>query len=851
MSSEAFKDLADDILMAIATGQPEADTGPGHDNDLLVRIAQQEREDSMDTQSGAPAGIRAQVGAAQSQEDRLATLKKFFPDALPIEFFDPENGATKYGRGNFIFTNPETGRLTLFDEDIRLFGIPVPTLGDFADVGPEIAETVGAIGGGIGGGIAGATAGTTVAPGVGTVAGAATGYKAGEGLGSAAAREAYISVLDFFGETEDSRTGLERAGDMAFTGGINAAAGPVLSKIWRGVKFVGGSPIRYAYGALSTGAEEALKRMTRTGVKNPTAGQVSGAPFINFVEAGLAMLPSSTGIMKENAEQTIDQLNRTTRELAEQYGGVRTTSEASYKLMDAATAARARYDDKVNAMYSAVNDLIPEGMVSDARATTEFVERYIAAAKTATGAPQLNPALTQAQQVLKDAADGVLSYNRLKEFRTSLGQTIRSAESKGALTGPEAKVKELYGYVTRDLDELVTRASSEQADLFGKGVDVPKQGKAIDLYNQANSFVRKNMRPGGDMKFIDDVLKRGESEATGAMNYALNPSSMKGGGERIEKLRRQFTPEEFDVLAGFQLGRLGTPKASAAGAVEVGEGALKEGSEYVAEQGFNPATFLTNWGNISKEAKDAMFAGGKYDKLLPALDDLVFTIERIGKTSAQMANPSGTAKNMAALGFLGGIPGLSAMGFDGFTYGMGGLAGAWCGAKLMTSPAYVKWLTKGAEIAAYNPNAFGQHVRRLVQIQAANPEIRDEIRAVLQGLSQETIEPIPDQASTSQRQLESGAIENEMGFREVSNQEISDKLLPTAQEMQARMAATQPAPTDMPLFEDLAPAGGLALMGPSMGGFDPSLSPTIVPSEADREIAMRMNARNSGIAGLV
>ena len=71
------------------------------------------------------------------------------------------------------------------------------------------------------------------------------------------------------------------------------------------------------------------------------------------------------------------------------------------------------------------------------------------------------------------------------------------------------------------------------------------------------------------------------------------------------------------------------------------------------------------------------------------------------------------------------------------------------------------------------------------------------------------------------------------------------------QEMQARMAATQPAPTDMPLFADLEPAGGLASMGPSMGGFDSSMSPTIVPSEADREIAMRMNARNSGIAGLV
>jgi hypothetical protein len=353
------------------------------------------------------------------------------------------------------------------------------------------------------------------------------------------------------------------------------------------------------------------------------------------------------------------------------------------------------------------------------------------------------------------------------------------------------------------------------------------------------------------MKFIDDVLKRGENEATAAMNYALNPSSMKGGGERIEKLRRQFTPEEFDILAGFQLGRLGTPRASAAAAVEIGEGAAKEGAEYVAEQGFNPNTFITNWGNMSKEAKDAMFSGGKYADLRPALDDLVFTVERIGASAKQMANPSGTAKNIAAIGFLGGIPGASLVGMDSFTFGFGGLAGQYGGAKLMTNPAYVKWLTQGAEIAAYNPNSFGQHIRRLVQIQAANPEIRDEIRAVIQGLSQETIEPIPDQASTSQRELESGAVENEMSFREVSNQEVSDILMPTAQEMQARMASTQPVQNDMPLFEDLEPAGGLASMGPEMGGFDASMSPTIVPSDSDREIAERMKARSSGIAGLV
>jgi hypothetical protein len=122
-------------------------------------------------------------------------------------------------------------------------------------------------------------------------------------------------------------------------------------------------------------------------------------------------------------------------------------------------------------------------------------------------------------------------------------------------------------------------------------------------------------------------------------------------------------------------------------------------------------------------------------------------------------------------------------------------------------------------------------------------------------MKEQTIEPIEEHYSpTGKGQIEK-PITNENAFREVSTKEVSDKLIPGAirpEDLQARMAATRPTPTNMPLFEDLEPAGGLASIRPSTGGFDLSLSPTIVPSEADREIAMRMmQARNSGIAGLV
>jgi hypothetical protein len=48
------------------------------------------------------------------------------------------------------------------------------------------------------------------------------------------------------------------------------------------------------------------------------------------------------------------------------------------------------------------------------------------------------------------------------------------------------------------------------------------------------------------------------------------------------------------------------------------------------------------------------------------------------------------------------------------------------------------------------------------------------------------------------------------------------------------------------MFENMQPSG----LGDATGGFDPSMSPTILPSASDREIAMRMNAKRSGIGSL-
>ena len=848
MTEKALETLSDDQLLSMVL--PDVPGGGKFDDDFLINLAQQDLLNSIDTQSGGDAGARAQVAAAQSAEDKLATIKKFYPDALPVEVLDPKDGAARFGRGNFVFTNPETGGLTLFDEDVRLFGMPIPTLGDIADAGPEIAETIGAIGGGIiGAGAAATVAAPTV---VGAIPAASAGYVVGEGLGSAAAREAYIGILDYFGETEDNRTGTERLADFSTTASINAAAGPIISKIWKGTKFVVGGPIRYSVNALDAKAKEALERMTRAGVTNPTAGQVSGNPLVNLFEQYLSAAPPSVKIMKENAERTLIELDESTARLAGKYGGVRTTSEAAKQVMGAAQASRLRYDEQVKAMYDEVGDLIDDTIRSDAGATREFVQKYLADSKTSTGAPDLNPALEHAGRLLKDVGEGVLDYKRLKDFRSSLMDTVRKGESQGALSRSEKKVKELIGYVTADLDNLVKAAGNTQMDLLGGAAGKKASSDLFRKYKAANAFVKQNMRKGGDLRFVDDVIKRGETEATAALRYVLGGA--KDGAERIEKLRRQFDAEEFNVLAGYTLGKMGMPTGSAAGMADIGEQAARSGAETMADAGFSPGTFITNYNTLSKEAKDALFGGTEYADLLPALNDLKFVIDRVGKSAQQMANPSGTARMVGAMGTFGPIAGelgrmVGLYAGDGFEHGLGGLAAPYLSAELMTNPSFVKWLAEGIEIAAYNPMSYGQHIRRLVTIYDKNPDIREKIKGVIQGLSQDTIEPMPWESSSSQQAPNAIPENNEVGFRQVVPSSTADKLLPTRDELMAQMDSIPKLTTaegEQAMFEPLPSTG---IQAPS--SFQASLSPTVVPNDADRELAMRMQGNGSGIAALV
>jgi hypothetical protein len=96
MADTTIDDLYKSLQAADAAGDTKAAQSLADYIRSLQIPAPSEKQIEMTT--GAPLGVRAAVGSATTMQDKLATLKQYFPDAQP------------YDKENFIYTDPKTGQ---------------------------------------------------------------------------------------------------------------------------------------------------------------------------------------------------------------------------------------------------------------------------------------------------------------------------------------------------------------------------------------------------------------------------------------------------------------------------------------------------------------------------------------------------------------------------------------------------------------------------------------------------------------------------------------------------------------------------------------------------------------------
>jgi hypothetical protein len=631
-------------------------------------------EPYIDRDTGAPARVRTLVGSAPI-DDRLANIQRFYPDARP------------YGDDNFLFTDPETGKATLYNPPGFDF------VGDVASMGREISQTAFSMGGAIVGTTVGMLSGAPGGPPGMLTQGQRLGAL-GAGMGSVIGGELFDISANVLAGRIDTRSPLRRTVE-ASTEFFAAASGERVGEI-------AGQALKRATGGGKRAAQTLVQKFRRLSI-DPPAGAVSTSRTIATLEKTLEASPFSADVMQKQAERVIGQTQRAADDIVNAIGTPQTTQGAGEVIKQAAVKAAERFGFKQEAAYNAAFDLIgPDTPVAVAtvRGLRETMETELARAPQSLK-PSLGKAIRMLRMLEQDAgvegAEG-LPFAALRQVRTMVGKNLDSPVLAGSTGAENASMKRVYAALTQDMSDAAKAASPEAA-----------QKLAV-----ADRYTRMFMNTAA--KTLNKIGAFDTDER--AFRYAM--SAAKDGGTTLSRLRRNFTPEEWDTVAATVLNKMGlaTP-----------------GAQDATGQAFSVNTFLTNWNRMSPEAKEALFGGTRYADIRPDLDTLVDVVSSL-KSVERLANTSNTGRVMVTwmtIQALGGALAGMAAGGDVESGAAGAATAAFAprmAAKLITHPAFVKWLVTPVT----EPNMLAAHIGRLTAITVAHPEIEEEVRAFVQQL---------------------------------------------------------------------------------------------------------------------
>lgn len=642
-------------------------------------------ESSIDRKAGAPGEVRAMVGGAP-QQDRLEQIQQYYPDAQP------------YQDDNFVFTDPQTKRPTLYNP-------PGLDFGDIPSVGRDIASGIGAtVGAGAMFAAAPFTGGASL---LNAPVGAGVGATAGGGLYDIG-RRALGGV--------DTRSAGQHVADAGIEFGTNAA-------FQRAADWLPGlakSAVTGSVSRLTGKTPQELWQAFRSADINPTAGQVTGNRALQGLEQAASKMPTGATRMGNAANEQLDTLGTKVDDLAVDYGSARgatpgaTPTEAGTALQRGGAKFVKDFQDTAEKLYQKLYQV----MAKDTPAKADNVlaalqrQRQQFAAAPELGEKLANPTIKGYEYALTTdlgASGGTLPYHVLSSFRSKIGRMLSDPQTVSDI--PRAELKEVYAALSKDMEEAARAAGPE----------------ALARFQRANAYYAAGLKR--IEAVIDKVVQAKTPEK--AYQYAMEGSGAKGGGgTKLMQLRRSMPAEEWDVVASVVLRKMGEAVPS------------QQGSRTI----FSPETFLSRWNDMSKGAQNALFRGTQYGGLPDRLQTLLDVAAAMRETK-YMSNPSGTAGQSMFMAFLkpfsyggGAGAGSSVLGIGGGAEiaAVGAVAGGlnalgpYVAARALTNQKVVEWLVDLGTVV--KPNGITAHLARLMAITEVDPEIKEFAQSVVNGL---------------------------------------------------------------------------------------------------------------------
>jgi hypothetical protein len=201
---------------------------------------------------------------------------------------------------------------------------------------------------------------------------------------------------------------------------------------------------------------------------------------------------------------------------------------------------------------------------------------------------------------------GGLDYDSLKLVRTRVGEMIENPTLLPEGVSPN-ELKGLYGSLSEDLKDLVTKAGGDAA---------------LSKFTRANTYNRL------------------VNERRASLQRVLGPESRSDEGLFGTIMRMAGSTNSADAktlaVARKAVGEEGWRDVASAAVNKLGRRVTDEGNEI-----FTPANFAKDYGKLSEAGKNSLFGSPGYSDLRKALDDINLISTNVGGRLQGLAHPAG------------------------------------------------------------------------------------------------------------------------------------------------------------------------------------------------------------------
>jgi hypothetical protein len=593
-------------------------------------------------------------------------------DWLANKVAPPERSMSDLITGNApqprrLFGTAREGATALADT----LGLPTPQTG-MERLGGGITEALTG-----GGGLIGVGRGLAMrAPGIGQAAGEFLSSNPGSQLAALVGGSGAQGAARESGAGEGAQFAASLVGGLSPS--IATAAGSGLTRLLvRGTPEKGEAMRRMIDDFASVGAE-------------PSVGQATGNRRTQGMESLLAGSPTGVGPMTSFAGQQAEALGAGLGRRADQISSRASGENAGRAIERGAEVFADNTKATKRALYWQADQFIPSDTQVGLPNTWQTIVHLTTPAPgaAATTGAMVNSKIAGLRQTLEQdlaAGGGRITYDALKRVRSDIGEAI--SDFSLSPDTPTREYKALYAALSRDMEEAAAAQGPE----------------AVAAAKRANTYTRA---AADRLETVQRVIdKNGGPEKV----FTAATSGTKEGATTLRAVMQSLPVDGQKAVTAAVIKRMGlaTP-----------------GNQNAAGEMFSAGTFLTNWNNLSVEARRALFDryGPEFSK---DMDKIARVADRIKSGSKVFANPSGSAHTGAAYAYYGGLVGAGGAAAAGI--GVGPLAGLVLGglsanvaARALTNPRFVRWLAKATE---YRQSVLPQQIVVLKGMAQTDPDI--------------------------------------------------------------------------------------------------------------------------------